>query len=195
MITLKSPALALISLFGLWAPSAIAQEYGGCFLIDSRGQVVPLENLCGNSSKPSTIQAPAIPTTPGSTAAFTIPITGREGGTPIVDVVINGNQTVKMLFDTGASDIAIGAEVASQLGLALGEVVMVDTAGGTVPSNLSVLQSIQAGNLTRNSLEVLISPSLSGLGLLGQSFFGDFNYTVKEEAIELNPKVAPVVLP
>ena len=139
-----------------------------CYLEDSNGNVLDLGHLCG-SATPSVIQ---------------VPIKRRVSGIPVVDVQFNGNHGFEMLFDTGASGIAITPQMAQALNVAPEGVVTTSTAGGDVEVPRGRVNSVAVGGLEVTNPEVTINQYLD-IGLLGQGFFGIYDVTIKENVIEL----------
>ncbi len=179
---------ALIYLTGiaLAGTAAMAQEYEGCFLIDKKGNVVQLTKLCPNNGRQV---VPA--TAPGVVQA---PIKRRDGGTPVIDVVFNGNQTFEMLLDTGASGTVITPKMAEVLGVKPHKTVRVNTPSDTgVEFPLGRVASIQVGAAVANNVSVVISPSLE-IGLLGQNFFGKYEVTIKKNVIEFRDQSSEVTV-
>lgn len=140
-----------------------------CYVEDSNGNVIDLGHLCGiGNSKPSVIQ---------------VPIKRRLSGIPVVEVQFNGNRTFEMLFDTGASGIAITPPMAQALNVASEGVVITSTAGGKVEVPRGRVNSVAVGGLEVTNPEVTINQYLD-MGLLGQGFFGVYDVTIKENVIE-----------
>jgi predicted aspartyl protease len=141
-----------------------------CYLEDSNGNVIDLSHLCGSgSSTPSVIQ---------------VPIKRRLSGIPVVDVQFNGNRRFEMLFDTGASGIAITPPMAQVLNVAPEGIVITSTAGGKVEVPRGRVNSVAVGGIEVTNPEVTINQYLD-IGLLGQGFFGVYDVTIKENVIEL----------
>ena len=166
-------AVILLTGVTLFPLTANSQEQQGCFLLDSNGRRIDLGSLCSESNSTSGI--------------FQAPIKRRESGIPVIDVKFNGSHTFEMLVDTGASATVLTPTMAQTLGVKEEGIVLVETAGGIVKSTKGRVSSIQAGGAVANNLVVLIAPSLS-LGLLGQNFFGNYDVTIKENAIEFRSR-------
>lgn len=169
--------ISLTSLVATLPLTVLAQDT--CFLQGANGQSINLSSLCGNPTpkplKKSTLKE-----------VYQIPIKRRVGRIPTVEVVVNGKHKVEMLFDTGASIIVLNQEVAQAIGIPLKpKTITTHTAGGIVENNIGYVASIQAGGLTLKNLEVSINPNLGLPGLLGQSFYGDYDVTIKKNMIEL----------
>ncbi|TAE60110.1 MAG: hypothetical protein EAZ87_07135 [Nostocales cyanobacterium] len=120
---------------------------------------------------------------------FVVPIKRRIGGTPIVEVTLNGKQKFEMIVDTGASGSVITQEVADALGI-----VPVATAKANTVSSKGVefpigyLQSMELGGVKVNQLPVAIAGKELETGLLGHDFFGDYDVTIKRNIIEFRPQ-------
>lgn len=179
----------VISLTGLGvalAGGAIAQEQADCFMHDSSGNVINLtQSVCGLAPE----ELP-VPTAAANTSgAFLIPIKTRRGGSPIVEVTFNGNQTYEMVLDTGATGTLITQEMAEALNvIPFGEITATIADGSNVQLLVGAVGSISAGGLTINQLEVSIAPPEKEIGLLGQDFFGSYDMTIKEDVVELRAR-------
>jgi aspartyl protease family protein len=165
--------IALLSFY----PKVQAQQT--CFLQGMDGQSIDLGHLCGSSM---TVHPTA------KAKVFQIPIKRRISGIPTVDVTFNGKHTFEMLFDTGASAIAITPRMAKILGVQAEAEQISDTAGGTIKFGVGRANSVQAGNLTAQNLRIGIVPTLDEPGLLGQNFYGYYDVTIKQKYIELRPR-------
>ncbi|HEY9836162.1 MAG TPA: aspartyl protease family protein, partial [Vampirovibrionales bacterium] len=122
MKKILSTLFAVTSL-GLIGPSALAQEYPGCFAIDSSGNLIDLGNLCPNGT--TDVSAGAM------SGVFQIPIKRRQGGIPVVDVIFNGTEKFEMLFDTGASATLITPSMASSLNVVPFDKARISTASAS----------------------------------------------------------------
>ncbi|MGK7946938.1 MAG: TIGR02281 family clan AA aspartic protease [Microcystaceae cyanobacterium] len=151
----------------------------GCFMQGQNGQTIDLGGLCGNTT-------PSATPTRSRGNMIQLPIKRRVSGIPTVDITFNGNKTFEMLFDTGASGITITPSMAEAMNVKPERTSYAQTAGGVVPIALGRVQSVSAGGLVIKDIPVSINPSHSlDLGLLGQSFFGSYDVTIKEKVIEL----------
>jgi clan AA aspartic protease (TIGR02281 family) len=104
-----------------------------------------------------------------------------EGGTFVVPVRINDQITLNFVVDSGASDVAVPADVVSTL-VRTGTITDADflgkqtyrlADGSTVPSQRFVIRSLKIGDKTLKNVVGSISPRASDL-LLGQSFLNRF---------------------
>ncbi len=126
----------------------------------------------------------AVTTTAGG-QVFQAPIKRRAGGTPVIDVTFNGNQTFEMIVDTGASGTVITQAMADALGLRVIGKTKVNTAsqaGVEVP--LGFVSSIAVGNAVVKDVIVAIGNNALDIGLLGHDFFSDYDVTVKRDVVE-----------
>ena len=116
---------------------------------------------------------------------FTVPITRRNKGIPIVEVTFNNNYRFSMMFDTGSTDTVITQNMAIKMGLkpvGITQVIVADGSASTFGVAFVKSQSI-AGRLKKNTTVSIAPPGLE-MGLLGQDFFEGYNYTIKQNVIE-----------
>lgn len=126
---------------------------------------------------------------------FTIPIVGRSGGIPVVQVTFNGSHTYEMLFDTGASTTFILGSMANAIQpreIAQGFAVVAD--GRTIPTIIAEVDTLTVGDLTLNNAEVTFDANtaneanLDGIGLLGQNVYGAYDVLIGADTIELRQR-------
>lgn len=116
---------------------------------------------------------------------FSIPIKGRTNGTPIVEIVFDGNQRFDMLFDTGASSTLITEAMARALRLkAVGLTPKGVADGAVVLLPFAFVKSIEVDGRLKRKLEVAIAPPAMPIGLLGQDFFEGYDIAIKENVID-----------
>ena len=101
--------------------------------------------------------------------------TARRAGNGHYFFVVEVNGVpLNMMFDTGASDIALRAEDAAKLGLDVSSLNFsksYSTANGMARSASVVLNSVTIGGITRKNVRASVSqPGQLGVNLLGQSF-------------------------
>lgn len=95
-----------------------------------------------------------------------------ERGQYAGEALING-LPVRMLVDTGASDVFVSASTAARLGLVPsgGRKRMIQTANGQSTATPAVLGSLSFGGLYMNDVEALVlGPEAGEINLLGESF-------------------------
>lgn len=110
-----------------------------------------------------------------SADADTIVLSPDTRGSYVTVGAING-KSVRFVVDTGATTVALGATLASQLGIAYrqGRPVTVSTANGNVGAFVIVLDSVRVGGITLDKVEAAVSDGMNGWDgvLLGMSFIG-----------------------
>ena len=102
------------------------------------------------------------------------------GGIYMVRGVVNGVMVLNFMVDTGATDVAIPADIVESLIRTgtitnadfLGEGIAVLADGSRVPSRIFQLRSLKVGDVTINNVRASVTPEKKGMLLLGQSFFG-----------------------
>ncbi|MEB3342288.1 retropepsin-like aspartic protease [Okeania sp.] len=180
----KIPSILLTTFI---CTTAIAQEYPGCFILDQAGNRKDLTiSICNLSVEELSEQVSTSTTTVAG--IYQIPIKSRRGGSPVIDVTFNGNQTYEMILDTGASSTLITQEMAKTLKVITLEKRNFTLADGKdVQLGVGKVGSISAGGLTLSQFDVAVAPTDADqeLGLLGQNFFGSYDITIKENVVEL----------
>ena len=158
---------------------AIADDPGLCFMITSSGRMVQLGKLCAVTKTP----------TPKSDhKVFRIPIKRRLGRTPVIDVTFNQNNTFEMVVDTGANGTLITSKMANTLQLQATGIIHAQIADGTqVQFSTAKVNSVAAGGVVANNLEVAIAPK-AGVGLLGHDFFGNYDIKIREKDVEFHSR-------
>jgi clan AA aspartic protease (TIGR02281 family) len=109
----------------------------------------------------------------------------RRGGVYEVDVTLNKNITVPMIFDTGASFITISTELARRIGLTpqtTDRTIELHVADGSViEAKEMVIPSVRVGKFTLKNVVCAVMPADkrdAGL-LLGQTFINQFTHKVE----------------
>ena len=86
----------------------------------------------------------------------------RRGGVFEVDVTLNGEVTTPMIFDTGASFVAISAAFAAKIGLnpqpADPTVELHDASGGVTAAKLVTIPTVRVGPFTANNVDCVVLP-------------------------------------
>jgi predicted aspartyl protease len=122
---------------------------------------------------------------PGSGKIYRAAIKRRAGGTPVIDVTFNGNQTFEMIVDTGASGTVITQKMANALVVRVIGKTKVNTASQTnVEVPLGYVDSIAVGGAVVKEVIVAIANDALDIGLLGHDFFSDYDVTVKQDVVE-----------
>jgi len=95
----------------------------------------------------------------------------------LVDGQIN-RHTVTFLVDTGASFVAVPADLAEKMGLEQGRGFMVETANGTAPGFSTRLHSLRIGDIELHDVEAGIVPGMGGEDvLLGMSALRQLDFS------------------
>lgn len=98
---------------------------------------------------------------------------------------INGH-SVEFMLDTGATDIAIPASIASDLGLQRLGRMQFDTANGIAEGYATRLQEVRVGNIVLHDLAASINPNMSDdIVLLGMSFLKKIEFTQRGDTLIL----------
>lgn len=103
----------------------------------------------------------------------------------VADGLING-RPVSFLLDTGATDVAIPAELAEALDLARGAPVRLQTANGQTTGYRTVLDSLALGDIVLQDVRALIAPGFGGEQvLLGMSALKQLEFTQRAGTLVL----------
>jgi predicted aspartyl protease len=128
------------------------------------------------------VQPPASPS--GNQKVFQAKIKRRAGGTPVIDVVFNGNKTFEMIVDTGASGTLITQRMATALGVRRVGTARAGIADGSIVEfPIGVVRSIRVGGAAIQNVEVAIARQME-IGLLGHDFFGNYDVKIKKDVVE-----------
>ncbi|MCK9689654.1 retropepsin-like aspartic protease family protein [Scleromatobacter humisilvae] len=136
----------------------------------------------------------------GGTAVLAGDTGGRGKGTRIVLPVgsgghytamgaINGH-SVPFLVDTGATTIAMGADVANRLGLDPADSTQsaAMTANGAVATRTITLRQVTIGDVTVYNVEAMVMPQAMPVVLLGNSFLSHFQMHSDNDTLVLDKK-------
>ena len=124
------------------------------------------------------------PNSPANQKVFQAKIKRRAGGTPVIDVVFNGNKTFEMIVDTGASGTLITQRMATALGVKPVRTERAGIADGSVVEfPIGRVQSIGVGGAQIKNVEVAIAKQME-IGLLGHDFFGNYDVKIKRDVVE-----------
>ncbi len=179
-------------IFSSWAIAVRAQS-ATCYMLDAEGRAIDLGSLCQSSQNSSKISLPRrnIPARIQSqqeAGVEIVPIKSRRSGIPVIDVKFNDKYTFEMMLDTGASSVVITQQMAQKL-----RVNQIDTVWVSTPSNnhfkmpSGYVYSIGIGEIVHSNPRVITSPTLD-MGLLGQSFFGNYDITIKSDVVEFRER-------
>jgi aspartyl protease family protein len=100
---------------------------------------------------------------------------------------VNG-RSVEFMLDTGASDVAIPAELAQELGLERGAPVQYQTANGVVTAYRTTIDSVSIGPMVIRSVPASINPGMRDMEiLLGMSVLRHVEFTQRGDTLILRP--------
>lgn len=100
---------------------------------------------------------------------------------------VNG-RPVEFLLDTGASDVAIPAQLAAALGLQQGAPMQYQTANGMVTAYLTRLDSVAIGPIVLRDVTASINPGMGDMEiLLGMSVLKRIEFTQRGDTLILRP--------
>lgn len=162
----------------LTTPLPVEAQDDSCYMITSSGKRVSLGKLCRGTVQPGTPTA----------GIFRARIKRRDGGTPVIDVKFNDNQTYEMLVDTGATGTLVTRSMAQSLNLPIvgsGRFTMAD--GRTIIMPVGRLNSLSVEGATIRNVNVAIAGDYAE-GLLGSDFLGNYDVKIKRDVIEFYPR-------
>lgn len=108
----------------------------------------------------------------------------RQGNELVVTVAVNGRPT-QLYFDTGATSVSLTKAQCEQLGITIPEdaenMEVIGIAGST-RAKLFNVRTLKMGPIEKRDFPIHVSDSeVAGLGLLGQTFYNDHQYTIDYE--------------
>jgi aspartyl protease family protein len=149
----------------------VAALLGSSFLVDRLPSPAPV----AAAPAPAAVAADppsAAPPEPQSSGYREALLQADGRGQYAGEALING-LPVRMLVDTGASDVFVSASTAARLGLAPsgGRRRTIQTANGQSTASPTILSNLSLGGLSMNDVEALILAAEAGeINLLGESF-------------------------
>ncbi len=126
-----------------------------------------------------------------------VPLTAKAGGVTQVTLMRNrqghyvtsgsiNQKTVTFLIDTGATTVAIPAELQQKLGLSVGNMQLSRTANGTTQTYSTVIEHITIGGIELFNVRASILPNMPGKQiLLGMSVLREIEFTQKGDKLTL----------
>ncbi|MDM4765609.1 retropepsin-like aspartic protease [Pelomonas sp. SE-A7] len=99
---------------------------------------------------------------------------------------INGHVT-QFLVDTGATSVSITQAEADRIGLRYreGRRILTQTANGTVPAHLTLIDSLRIGDVEVRNVEAIVIPGQMSHVLLGNSFLTRFQMKRENDVMTL----------
>jgi aspartyl protease family protein len=107
-----------------------------------------------------------------------------------LDGAVNG-VPLRFMIDTGASYVAVGAEIARSAGLPDGLPGYFSTANGTVEGRVVRNQTVMADVFELSGLTVAVMPAYGGEGLLGQNFLRHFEVSQADGTLRMRKRHEP----
>ncbi len=115
----------------------------------------------------------------------TVELVRNKQGHYVVTGAIN-DVPVVFLVDTGATDVAVPATLASELGLIKGRAGIANTANGTVKIFNTTINKLSIGQITLYNVDANINPGMqSGHILLGMSALKQLEFTQRGNTLIL----------
>ena len=175
------------------APRAVAagQTHQGVKVLSVQANQAVIEV----AGKPQTLRLGDAPASVGSglpgaeSGGQRIVLSVGDGGHFFSQGQING-RSVRMVVDTGATAIGLGASDARSIGLKYdgGQRVQMATANGLVIGWLVKLQSVRVGDVVIYDVDAVVSPGSMGVVLLGNSFLSRFQMTRTNDQMVLEKR-------
>ena len=121
----------------------------------------------------------------GTRIVLPVGIGGHYGGL----ASINGH-SIEFIVDTGATSIAMGADVANRLGLDYNTstAAAAMTANGAVAARKLTLDKVTVGDVTVFNVEAMVVPQAMPVVLLGNSFLSRFQMRSDNDSLVLDKK-------
>jgi len=126
---------------------------------------------------------------PGSTNSSRVVLTAGPGGHFISGGQING-ASVRFLVDTGATEVAIGAQEADRIGLQYrsGTPVLLYTANGAAQGYKIHLDSVRLGRVEVYNVEAIVTANSMPFVLLGNTFLAHFQLKQENDSLTLDKR-------
>lgn len=160
------PGRAILNIDGTTRTVSVGQRFGAdgrLLSVDGSQVVIETEGRRQTLRVGQNVSATRTPDTAvlSSTADGHYLVMGQVNGVPL-----------RMVVDTGATLVSMGAADARRLGLnlATAEVGQVQTAAGVANAHRVRLDSVQVGGITLQGIDALVMPNDLPVALLGMSF-------------------------
>ena len=157
------------------------------YTIDNNAQTIRLVKRAAGAS--SSVASSSSSSGYGSSRSvsdpYAVPFVRDENDQLIVSVSLDGRPG-RMYFDTGASGIGMSSAHAKGFGLTVPEDAQDTIINGTssrMTGKKFPVRSLKLGPIEKHNIDVTVVDNFAlPLPLLGQSFFGDNNYTIDDQA-------------
>jgi aspartyl protease family protein len=126
---------------------------------------------------------------PGSTSSSRVVLTAGPGGHFVSGGQING-ASVRFLVDTGATEVAIGAQEADRIGLQYrsGTPVLLYTANGAAQGYKIHLNSVRLGGVEVYNVEAIVTANSMPFVLLGNTFLAHSQLKQENDSLTLDKR-------
>jgi aspartyl protease family protein len=157
------------------------------------GLIAGYQNRDAMQDFASTVSAGLIPSRPqmstGANGGTIVTIGKSSNGHFEADANVNGS-AVRLLIDTGASDIVLSVDDAARVGIdmaALSYIVPVSTANGQALAAAARIDEISIGTIVRRNMRALVvKDGALDQSLLGMEFLSSLSsFTVKQDELQL----------
>lgn len=159
----------------------------------SGGQQVQSVRVLGRITPLATITAaqPRQPVAPIPTPEPVLLARGPNGHY-VAEGQING-QTAEFLVDTGATMVALSADLARRINLSFGAPKQIETASGMTVGYETTLGRVALGELSMEQVKAVILPEMriGGRVLLGMNFLGAFDLIQSQNVLTIQPRQDP----
>ncbi len=120
--------------------------------------------------------------------AASVALQRNRAGHYVASGFING-QPVEFMLDTGATDVAVSADIARRAGLRAGPPLSVVTANGRTTAYATMIDAVQLGPIVERDVRATIVPNLGDIEvLLGMSFLKRLDFAQRGDALELHSR-------
>jgi aspartyl protease family protein len=169
------------------APRGVApgDSWHGVKVLSTSGDA-PVVEIGGQRQTLHVGDAPASVGSRGASAGTRIVLTAGAGGHFSTQGAING-QSARMMVDTGATFVAMGADEAQRLGVDYrrGQQGTMNTANGVAPAWKVKLHSVRIGDVELYDVDAVVTPQPMPQVLLGNSFLNRFQMRRDNEQMVL----------
>lgn len=100
------------------------------------------------------------------------------------------DQPAEFLVDTGATVVALSADLARRINLDFGASKQIETASGVTLGYETVLNRVSLGDLAMDQVKAIILPEMQigGRVLLGMNFLGAFDLIQSQDVLTIQPR-------
>lgn len=109
----------------------------------------------------------------------------REGNSLYLWVTLNGREKVRLLLDTGATDVQLPMDVAVRLGapeMSTKRVAVTVADGSRIEGRAFILNKVSAGGASARNVRAIVIKGKKDIGLLGMSFLDRFIFKIDTDA-------------